>query len=68
MFDNLIIVSTKQKAINKLLYNKMLFTRFSSAINRGKPIFNYAQKKSFAFTIYSRHFFIKIEKIGVSIC
>ena len=62
MFDNLIIVSTKQKAINKLLYNKMLFPVVLQAVNREKPIFNYAQKKSFVFTIYSGHFFIKSRK------
>lgn len=62
MFDNLIIVSNKQKSKNKLLYNKMLSARFSSVINREKPIFNYAQKKLFVFTIYSGHFFIKSRK------
>ena len=40
----------------------MLSARFSSVINREKPIFNYAQKKSFVFTIYSGHFFIKSRK------
>ena len=40
----------------------MLFPDVLQVVNSEKPIFNYAQKESLAFTIYLGHFFIKSRK------